>query len=370
MYQVSEFFQKLLGTESWPARWHCGRWTEFHGWLYIISDLAVWAAYFTIPLLLFYFIKLKPNTPFPKIFWLFGAFILLCGATHLIDAAAFWWPAYRFNALIRFCTAVASWATVIALVRILPRAVLLRSSTELEQEINERKRAEEQLEAINKELETFSYSVSHDLRAPLRAIDGYSKMLEQDYNKLFDEEGKRLLETIQESSKKMGNLIDDLLAFSKLGKKALVKTNVDMNELINEVLVDIDKTTKHKAEIKVSKLHPANGDHGLISQVIVNLISNAIKYSSKKMNPLVEITSQKKNEEVIYIVKDNGEGFDMAYADKLFGVFQRLHTQEEFEGTGVGLAIVQRIVSKHGGKVWAEAELGTGATFSFTLPTK
>jgi len=153
-----------------------------------------------------------------------------------------------------------------------------------------------------------------------------------------------------------------------LGKKTVQKTELDMNALIGGILATIDNTTKHKAEIKVNNLHPAKGDYSLINQVLVNLITNGIKYSSKKANPLIEITSQKKNEEIMYEVKDNGEGFDMRYADKLFGVFQRLHSQEEFEGTGVGLAIVQRIINKHGGKIWAQAELGEGATFSFTLP--
>ncbi len=235
-------------------------------------------------------------------------------------------------------------------------------------DISGRKKAEAQLETVNKELEAFSYSVSHDLRAPLRAVDGYAKMLEDDYAGLFDEEGKRLLGIIQYNAKKMSHLIDDLLAFSRLGKKALQKTKLDMNELIEGVLIDLGKTTRHKAQIKIDRLHPAEGDYGLINQVLVNLVSNGIKYSSKKKEPLVEISSEAKKEEIIYSVKDNGEGFNMKYADKLFGVFQRLHTPEEFEGTGVGLAIVQRIISKHGGKVWAEAEPGKGATFSFTLP--
>jgi PAS domain S-box-containing protein len=234
-------------------------------------------------------------------------------------------------------------------------------------DITERKHAEEQLASVNKELEAFSYSVSHDLRAPLRAIDGYAKMLEEDYNSLFDDEGKRLLATIQRNATKMGTLIDDLLAFSKLGKKAVLKTTLNLNDLVKRIVMDFDHITKHKAEIKIGPLHSANGDYTLVSQVLMNLIANAIKYSSKKEHPLIEIYSEEKEGEVIYIIKDNGEGFDMAYADKLFGVFQRLHKEEEFEGTGVGLAIVQRIINKHEGRVWAEATPGEGATFSFTL---
>jgi PAS domain S-box-containing protein len=785
--QISEFFEKLFGTESWPPRWYCGRWTEFHGWLYILSDLAVWAAYFAIPLLLFYFIRNKPNMPFPRIFWLFGAFILLCGATHLIDALAFWWPAYRFNALVRFLTAIVSWATIIALVRVLPQALALRSPRELEMEINERKKAEaklealnreleaivqkrseavvqsekrfraliensneviivsdlegnrlfvsegvnrmlgytaeeymklnilnmvpqeesnsiraimqtavehphqpftininiqhkngtwlwieavlagffdvpglngivinyrditerkesieklekseklframieknadmmtlalpdgkirfispsltnilgftfeeyqsmpgsefihpddvpgfmeqmmgildspgksffrqqrllhkngsyrwcegtitnmlhdpnigalvsnfrditerkeaedkirklnesleqkvvertaqlesnirqlkeseekfqkafeasaagisitrlsdskyadvndafiqmtgyskeelinhtslelgiivyiakreevlkqiretgstkncemrirnksgtimdvlfssetillngekfalniifditdrrkaeEQLESVNRELEAFSYSVSHDLRAPLRAIDGYTRMLEEDYEQVFDKEGKRLLNVIQYNANQMGHLIDDLLAFSKLGRKELQKTEINMTELAKKVIIELNRSLEHNAEVTVHNLLPVQADASLMSQVWVNLISNGIKYSSKTAEPAIEIKSEMKNGMIIYSVKDNGVGFDMKYADKLFGVFHRLHKNEEFEGTGVGLAIVQRIIQRHGGEIWADAELNKGATFYFSL---
>ncbi len=226
----------------------------------------------------------------------------------------------------------------------------------------------QQLEEVNKELESFSYSVSHDLRAPLRAIDGYARILEEDFNAVLDEEGKRLLFTVQKNAKKMGNLIDDLLSFARLGKKALVKTTIDMNALVEEVLSDLKSAGNYKAEVKTANLHAITGDYALIKQVMINLISNGIKYSSKKENPVVEITSAIQNDRVVYTVKDNGEGFDMQYASKLFGVFQRLHSETDFEGTGVGLAIVQRIVNKHGGTINATAELGKGATFTFSLP--
>jgi len=227
-----------------------------------------------------------------------------------------------------------------------------------------------QLESVNKELESFSYSVSHDLRAPLRAIDGYARILEEDYGKILDEEGNRLLEAVQYNAKKMGNLIDDLLSFSRLGKKELAKTNLNMNELFEGALYELNKSITHNARVKIEKLHPAKGDYGLINQVVVNLLSNAIKYSSKVKEPLVEISSEKTDSELIYLIKDNGAGFDMRYANKLFGVFQRLHTMDEFEGTGVGLAIVKRIMTKHGGKVTAEGERDKGAIFKFSLPIK
>ncbi|WP_339703356.1 response regulator [Algoriphagus aquimarinus] len=235
-------------------------------------------------------------------------------------------------------------------------------------EITQRKDVEDQLQAVNKELEAFTYSVSHDLRAPLRAVNGYAQMLNDDYNPKLDAEAKRFIDNIKYNATKMGMLIDDLLAFSRLGRKEIQKSNIDMNELTKEVLVDINKSIAHSAEIKIGNLHSAKVDYSLMRQVMFNLISNAVKYSSKKEHPLVEIFSKEKNGEIIFSVKDNGVGFDMHYADKLFGVFQRLHSQKDFEGTGVGLAIVQRIISKHDGKVWAEADLNNGASFYISLP--
>lgn len=225
----------------------------------------------------------------------------------------------------------------------------------------------EELKNINKELEAFSYSVSHDLRAPLRAVNGYAQMLKEDYSSKLDDEGKRIIESINYYAERMGTLIDDLLAFSKLGRKEVGKTEIDMNELTQAVLFDLNKSIVNRAEIKIGKLHKVTADYSLLHQVMFNLISNAVKYSSKKENPVVEIVSEENNGEITFSVKDNGAGFDMRYVDKLFGVFQRLHKTDEFEGTGVGLAIVQRIIAKHRGKVWAEGKVNEGAVFNFSL---
>ncbi len=226
----------------------------------------------------------------------------------------------------------------------------------------------EQLKNLNKELEAFTYSVSHDLRAPLRAIDGYADMLGEDYKAVLDEEGKRLLSVVQFNAKRMGSLIDDLLSFSRLGRKDVQKTQVDMKQLTEGALREVSKFVRHNARITIGKLHPAPADYALMTQVMVNLISNGIKYTSRTTGPRIDITSKQKDGEIIYAVTDNGVGFNMEYAHKLFGVFQRLHRQEEFEGTGVGLAIVQRIIHKHGGKVWAEGKPNAGAKFYFSLP--
>jgi signal transduction histidine kinase/Tfp pilus assembly protein FimT len=237
---------------------------------------------------------------------------------------------------------------------------------ELENKVRERT---SQLENVNKELEAFSYSVSHDLRTPLRAINGYSIMLKEDYESEVDAEGKRIIANIISNAKMMGQLIDDLLAFSRLGKKELVCTQVDMQMLsaavVNELL---QHEPGNKYHINIGLLPSVKADQVMIKQVLMNLLSNAIKYSSKKAKPKIEIGSMDKDIKTIYYIKDNGAGFDMAYAHKLFGVFQRLHSQEEFEGTGVGLALVKRIIDKHKGDLWAEGEENAGATFYFSLP--
>lgn len=228
-----------------------------------------------------------------------------------------------------------------------------------------------ELEAANKELESFSYSVSHDLRAPVRSIHSYVNIFMQEYGDRLDDEGRRLLNIVLKNGKKMGNLIDDLLAFSQLGRKELMKAELSMNELVSAIWNDLyKKDDTRQVELIMKDLPPAYAERSTIQQVWINLISNALKYTRNKKETVIEISGEEKNGGVIYSVKDNGSGFDMAYYDKLFGVFQRLHSQEEFEGTGVGLAIVQRIVEKHGGTIRAEAEPGHGATFFFTLPGK
>ena len=237
---------------------------------------------------------------------------------------------------------------------------------ELEQKVIERTA---QLEAVNKELGSFSYSVSHDLRAPIRAINGYTKILQEDYADKFDSDGVMVLNTIIRNSKKMGELIDDLLAFSKLGRKQVTVSAVDMNELVTLVRDELlFEEGENIPEFDVKILPPAQGDKSLIKQVWINLISNAIKYSRKKDKTTVEIGAYEQDDLIVYYVKDAGAGFDMQYYDKLFGVFQRLHSQEEFDGTGIGLAIVQKIIHRHKGTVWAESELNEGTCFYFSLP--
>lgn len=244
---------------------------------------------------------------------------------------------------------------------------LNRLNEELEQRVLNRT---QQLEAVNKELEAFSYSVSHDLRSPLRAVSGYAKILLEDYEQSLDEEGRRLLGRVIHNAGMMGQLIDDLLRFSRLGRKGLAITGVNMQQLVKDCIAEILVVHGAEYNIQAGNIYSCMGDESLLKQVWLNLLSNAVKYSGKNPHPCVTIGSRLETGKIIYYVTDNGVGFDMQYAHKLFNIFQRLHRNDEFEGTGVGLALVKKIINKHDGDVWAEAALGKGATFYFSVPIK
>ena len=231
------------------------------------------------------------------------------------------------------------------------------------------KRAAE-LEATNKELESFAYSVSHDLRAPLRHMVGYSELLQKQASSLLDEKSQRFIRTILDSAKRMGNLIDDLLAFSRIGRAETKNTQVDLEQLVKEVVTEIRRDTKSRdIAWKIGALPVCYGDRSMLRLVVVNLVSNAVKFTRMRRPAEIEIGCVDRNKkEVEVFVRDNGAGFDMQYVDKLFGVFQRLHLPEQFEGTGIGLATVQRIIHRHGGKVRGEGAVDQGATFYFSLP--
>ncbi len=236
----------------------------------------------------------------------------------------------------------------------------------LEQRVDERTA---QLEAVNKELEAFSYSVSHDLRTPLRAIDGFTRILQEDHLNVLDPEAIRICGIIRSSTTNMSHLIDDLLSFSRLNRTEMHQSTVDMTRIVKSSFLELtNESVRNRINLTIDTLPSTNGDNSLLTQVWINLISNAIKYSSKKEKAEIRISSEDSLNETIYFIEDNGVGFDMQYAHKLFGVFQRLHNQKDFDGTGVGLALVQRIVHRHGGKIWAKGELNSGATFFFSLP--
>jgi len=247
-------------------------------------------------------------------------------------------------------------------------AEIYQLNHELEQRVRERTA---QLQAANQELEAFSYSVSHDLRTPLRAIDGFSKILLDGYADKVDEEGKRLLRVVRNNTGRMSQLIDDMLQFSRTGRVELNFAAVDMDKLARGVVDELCANgVCAPLQLQIAPLPPAHGDSSMLRQVFMNLLANAIKFSRGRASPRIEVGAEENNDETVYHVSDNGVGFDMRFADKLFGVFQRLHSVSEFEGTGIGLAIVKRIVTRHGGRVWAEGSPGDGATIYFALPKK
>ena len=240
-------------------------------------------------------------------------------------------------------------------------------NAELESRVAERT---SQLEIANKELESFSYSVSHDLRAPLRAIEGFARVLQEDHGTQLGSEGQRYLDIITSSSRQMAVLIDDLLTLSRLGRQELKRQPVDMTSLVNRVWADSQTLLHGPVDFRLENLPGVTGDEALLRQVWANLIDNAIKFSGGKAAPVIQINGRRDDQFTIYSIADNGAGFDSKYAGKLFGVFQRLHSKEDFEGTGVGLAIVQRLVHRHGGNTWAEGRVNEGSTFYFSLPSR
>jgi light-regulated signal transduction histidine kinase (bacteriophytochrome) len=260
------------------------------------------------------------------------------------------------------------------------------ANQELTNEVRERKRAEEevsklnaelerrvvqrtgQLDAANKELEAFSYSVAHDLRAPLRHINGFSKILQDDYSAALDATAQHYLKSIQDGARNMGQLVDDLLKMGKIGRQELACRPTDLNSLVVGVLQDLQPEYEgRQIDWRIGELPSVDCDSGLIRQVFANLLSNAVKYTRPREKAVIEVGQVTMDEAPTFFIRDNGAGFDQKYVHKLFGVFQRLHSAEQFEGTGVGLATVQRIVQKHGGRIWAQAEVDKGATFFFAL---
>lgn len=251
------------------------------------------------------------------------------------------------------------------------QSALMNMLEDVEAERAETEQAKARLETVNNELEAFTYSVSHDLRAPLRAISGFAEAVVEDYGPRLDDEGKRYLALIQSNAHQMGRLIDDLLNFSRLGRLQMSVAQVDLGALARTVFDELSALEpERRIAFEIGRVPLAQGDPALVRQVLVNLLSNAIKFTRTRVEASVEFGYMPDCDGGAYYVRDNGVGFDMRYVDKLFGVFQRLHPAAEFEGTGVGLALVQRILSRHGGRAWAEGAVDRGAVFYFALPRR
>lgn len=360
---------------------------------HIVSDAIITLSYYSIPVALAYFIAERRDLAYRWVFGLFVAFIFACGTTHLMAIITLWEPLYWIDGWLKAGTAGLSVVTAVLLWPLMPKVLALpspdqlrKSNEDLQLQMGERQRAEAEIrrlnnelekrvierttqyEETNQELEAFAYTVSHDLRAPLRAINGFANIVLKDYYTQLPVEVQRYLNLMRDNAHQMGNLIDDLLAFSRLGRQEIRKDTVNMTQLVQFVVKKLNLEYEERPiNINVKDLPPCQGDATLLKQVFINLLSNAIKFTRDRDVAEIEVGYQTDDGEVVYYVKDNGVGFEMEYAHKLFGVFQRLHRAEDYEGTGVGLAIVHRIIQRHGGEIWAESVVDQGATFYFTL---
>jgi two-component system, chemotaxis family, sensor kinase Cph1 len=363
MNQVIDFFNNLFSTSEWPARWHCGNWTDFHGWLYIISDLMIWLAYFLIPLIILrYFLKKKTTIRFQAAYLWFAAFILLCGSTHFIDALMFWIPMYRVNALVRFLTGITSLLTVYYLIKVLPQAFSQKGIIELENEIALRRETEKQLAEANRSLEAFASIASHDLQEPLRKITAFTTLLNDRNKKNFDEPSVRYAEKIIDASSRMQLLIKDILTLSSLNTRIeLVPT--DLNNPVRTALDDLELAIKEKnALIHVAPLPIVKGNEPYLVQVFYNLIGNALKFNQQQ--PEIHISADVIDGHTWVHVADNGIGMKEENYEKIFESFQRLHGKAEYPGTGLGLSITKKIVELHGGIIKVASIEGEGTMFS------
>lgn len=367
MNQIIEFFSGIFDTNRWPARWHCGYWSDFHGWLYIVSDLMIWAAYFLIPIIIInYTLKKRTGLKFQKIYLLFAAFIVLCGTTHFIDAVMFWVPVYRLNAIVRFMTGLVSAATVLYLIKILPEAFRQKTNIELENEIVKREEAERKLAEVNKGLEAFAYIASHDLQEPLRKIRIFSSSLNKANEGKFDDRSKEYAGKINSSAERMQNLIQDVLTLSTINNTVKF-TAVNVENAVNNAKEELEiKILEKNAAVSCGQIPMVMGSLAHLSQLFTNLIGNALKFCVNQ--PVITITGEQRGDKVFVYVADNGIGIDKNEIDNIFIAFKRLHSKTAFEGSGIGLATSKKIIDLHNGKISVESEPGKGTTFIIQLP--
>ncbi|MDB5273469.1 MAG: barA [Chitinophagaceae bacterium] len=376
MDQVSDFFSGLLSSSLWPARWYCGVWTDFHGWLYILSSFAIWAAYFLIPIIMFYVVvKRKADLPFPHVIGFFIFFILSCGITHLIDAVVFWTPIYRLHALFLFVTAIVSWFAVVYLYKILPYALTFTSPQELERVVEQRttelEKKNNDLTRLNKEMDNFVYTTSHDLKSPINNIAGLVNILKTEMprgNVTVDE----LLDRIDTSSSRAIKAIQNLTGILKVHTEPYDDIEeINIRSLVEEILEENNLFVKENDALIQYRLAQPSVlfSKTALKSILYNLITNAIKYKSKDRKPVIVISSSfvSKQPQVEINVSDNGLGMDLeAYGDKVFGLFKRFH--DHIEGSGIGLYSVRKIIETKGGSISVDSKVNQGTTFNLILP--
>jgi signal transduction histidine kinase len=341
---------------------HCYMWTPGILWMHVISDILIAMAYFTIPFVLIYLARRRPDLPFNWLFVAFGIFIVSCGLTHVMDVWNVWHTAYWLEGALKVVCAAASVPTAILLWRHLPAILSVPSQRQLRD-------ANESLARANRELEAFTASVSHDLRSPLTTIAGQAGLLELSLPNASEEQRRRLTR-IQSSVRQMSELIDALLVLSRISRHTLHREIIDVSALAESIFQDLrQRDPSRNVEVDIQSGMIVHGDRRLINDLFVNLLANAWKFTSRTEKARIEVGQSQHGSMATLFVRDNGAGFDMAHEQKLFKPFQRLHGAAEFEGTGVGLATVARIIDRHGGRIWAEGKPHEGAVFYFTMPT-
>ncbi|GFE81052.1 hypothetical protein GCM10011487_30520 [Steroidobacter agaridevorans] len=337
-------------------------WTPGIQWMHVIADLLIAVAFFTIPFVLLYVARRRRDLTFNRLLAAFGVFIVACGLTHVMAVWNVWHTDYWLEGAIKVLAAVALVPTAILLWRALPQILSVPSQRQLRD-------ANESLARANRELEAFTASVSHDLRSPLTTIAGQAGLLELSLPNA-NEEQRRRLTRIQGSVKQMSELIDALLVLSRISRHTLHREIIDVSALAESIFQDLrQKDPSRNVEVEIQPGMAVHGDRRLINDLFVNLLANAWKFTSRTEHPRIEVGQSQHGSMATLFVKDNGAGFDMAHEQKLFKPFQRLHGAADFEGTGVGLATVARIIDRHGGRIWAEGKPSEGAVFYFTMPT-
>jgi len=341
---------------------HCYMWSPGVLWMNVVADILIAMAYFTIPFALWYIARRRRDLPFDWLVVCFGVFIVACGLTHVMNVWTVWHAHYWVEGAVKLVAAAASVPTAILLWRFLPGILMLPSQRQLRD-------ANESLARANRELEAFTASVSHDLRSPLTTIAGQAGLLELSLPDATDEQ-KRRLSRIQGSVRQMSELIEALLVLSRISRQTLHREIVDVTALAESIVQDMrQKDPARSVEVLIQPNMAVHGDRRLIGDLFQNLIGNAWKFTSKTGQGRIEIGQSSGGSLATLYIRDNGAGFDMTYEQKLFKPFQRLHGAAEFDGSGVGLATVARIVDRHGGRIWAEGKPNEGAVFYFTLPT-
>lgn len=352
------FLGLLFDTGGFPPRWHCGQWSAAHGWLHVLSDLGTASAYTAIPAVLAYFVLKRRDVPLPRIFWLFSAFIFACGTTHLIDAVIFWWPAYRLSGAAKFATAVISWVTVIALVRVTPQALRLPGLAVVNAE----------LRRVNADLDAFAHVVSHDLRAPLRGINTLAGWLRDDLRSqdgVSPEVADRLAQ-LERRVRDMDKMIEGMLQFARAGRTEPDGDDLDTHAITSELIRDLHAPDNVTVAI-VGRLPRIAYGAVPFRQVMQNLLDNAVKYTAPA-GGAVMVSARETRRDWEFAVADTGPGIDPAHHEAIFELFRTVEPRGDGTIGGVGLAIVRRVAERHGGRAWVASQPGGGATFRFTVP--